>query len=106
MFQARRVAGAIYADERPDRAARLWLALAVATLWMVRVGGALEGGPGPEATDLPDLRPLLGRTWRRQADGDASGCCAWAGCGAWGVRSPREPAPAAALRPRALAGYP
>jgi hypothetical protein len=44
----------------PDRAARLWLALAVATLWMVRVGGALEGGPGPEATALPDLQPLLG----------------------------------------------
>jgi hypothetical protein len=46
----------------PDRAARLWLALAVATLWMVSVGGALEVGPGPEATALPDLRPLLGPT--------------------------------------------
>jgi hypothetical protein len=49
----------------PDRAARLWLALAVATLWMVRVGGALEVGPGPEATALPDLRPLLGATVAR-----------------------------------------
>lgn len=46
----------------PDRAARLWLALAVATLWMMSVGGALEDGPGLEATELPDLRPLLGHT--------------------------------------------
>ena len=29
----------------PERVARLWLALAVATLWMVSVGGALESGP-------------------------------------------------------------
>ena len=29
----------------PERAARLWLALAVATLWMVSVGGALEVEP-------------------------------------------------------------
>jgi hypothetical protein len=46
----------------PDRAARLWVALAVATLWMVRVGGAREVGPVPEATELPDLRLLLGHT--------------------------------------------
>jgi hypothetical protein len=46
----------------PDRAARLWLALAVATLWMVSVGGALEVGPVAEVTELPDLRSLLGRT--------------------------------------------
>jgi hypothetical protein len=43
----------------PARAARLWLALAVATLWMVRVDSDLEVGPPPERTDLPDLRPLL-----------------------------------------------
>ena len=49
----------------PERAARLWLALAVATLWMVSVGGALEIGPLPETTDLPDLRPLLGLTVTR-----------------------------------------
>jgi hypothetical protein len=46
----------------PDRAARLWLAVAVATWWMVSGGGALEVGPPPASTDLPDLRPLLGRT--------------------------------------------
>jgi hypothetical protein len=46
----------------PDRAARLWLAVAVAPLWMGRVGGALEVGPGPEATELPDLRPWWGLT--------------------------------------------
>jgi hypothetical protein len=44
----------------PDRAARLWVALAVATLGMVRVGGAVEGGPAPAATGLPDLPPLVG----------------------------------------------
>ena len=44
----------------PDRAARLWLALAVATLWMMSVGRALEVGPSPEGTEVPDLRPLLG----------------------------------------------
>lgn len=46
----------------PERAARLWLALAVATLWMVSVGGALEGKPRPEGLDVPNLRPLLGTT--------------------------------------------
>ena len=46
----------------PDRAARLWLALAVATLWMVSVGGALEVGPRAAAAALPDLRRLLGDT--------------------------------------------
>ena len=44
----------------PARAARLWLALAVATLWMISVGSDLEVGPPPEGADLPDLRPLLG----------------------------------------------
>ena len=44
----------------PDRAARRWLAVAVATLWMVRVGGALEVYPPPDAAALPALQPLLG----------------------------------------------
>jgi hypothetical protein len=46
----------------PDRAARLWVALAVATLWMVSGGGALAVGPRPAAAARPDLRPLLGET--------------------------------------------
>ena len=37
----------------PDRAARLWLAVAVATLWLVSVGGAADAAI-PEAPD-PDL---------------------------------------------------
>jgi hypothetical protein len=54
----------------PERAARLWLALAVAPWWMVSVGGALEVGPQPGGMAMPELRPLLGRTvatpdWRR-----------------------------------------
>jgi hypothetical protein len=44
----------------PDRAARLWLAVAGATLWMMSVGRALEVGPQPEGTAVPALRPLLG----------------------------------------------
>src|SRR5256886_7987124 len=46
----------------PERVARLWLALAVATLWMVSVGGALEVERGPTDSDVPDLRALLGTT--------------------------------------------
>jgi hypothetical protein len=44
----------------PDRTARLWLALAVATLWMVSVGTDLEVGPAPDNQDMPDLRAILG----------------------------------------------
>jgi hypothetical protein len=46
----------------PERAARLWLALAVATLWRVSVGGALEVESLPAGRDVPALRPLLGIT--------------------------------------------
>jgi hypothetical protein len=45
----------------PARAARLWLALAVATLWMLTVGSDLELGPTAAAPDLPDLQPILGK---------------------------------------------
>jgi hypothetical protein len=44
----------------PARAARRWLALAVATLWLVSVGSDREGGPPPESPERPDLRPLWG----------------------------------------------
>jgi hypothetical protein len=44
----------------PQRAERLWLALAVATLWMLTVGSELECGPSQEHPELPDLRPILG----------------------------------------------
>lgn len=43
----------------PERAARLWLALSVASLWMVTLGSELEIGPTEENPDLPDLRVLL-----------------------------------------------
>jgi hypothetical protein len=43
----------------PARASRLWLALAVASLWMVTLGSELENGPTDEYPDLPDLRSLL-----------------------------------------------
>ncbi len=43
----------------PERAARLWLALAVATLWMVSIGSDLEVGLAEAAMDLPDLRVIL-----------------------------------------------
>ena len=48
----------------PRRAERLWLALAVAMLWMVSLGTELEVSPPETAVALPDLRPLLGGTKR------------------------------------------
>ncbi len=38
----------------PARAARLWLAIAVATLWVLSAGSAAEAERGPAST-LPDL---------------------------------------------------
>src|SRR6185436_144910 len=51
----------------PERAARLWLALAVATLWLLQVGGAADAAL-PEST-VPALAPAprrvsLGRRGR------------------------------------------
>lgn len=43
--------------EDPERAARLWLAVAVATLWLLLVGGAAEDAI-PDSTVLP-LDPIL-----------------------------------------------
>lgn len=45
----------------PARAARLWLALAVATLWMLTIGSDMELGPTDDVPDLPDLQPILGQ---------------------------------------------
>ena len=39
----------------PERAQRLWLAVAVATLWLVSVGAADE--PTPPAESFPELLP-------------------------------------------------
>jgi hypothetical protein len=40
----------------PERAARLWLAIAVATLWVVSVGGAAEATlPASSLEELPVL---------------------------------------------------
>jgi len=57
----------------PARAARLWLALAVASLWVVSVGSEVEGSPAavspalPALPDLAAIRELLavGRRPRR-----------------------------------------
>jgi hypothetical protein len=46
----------------PGRAARVWLALAIANLWMVTLGSQLETGPTAEIADLPDLSPILAST--------------------------------------------
>jgi hypothetical protein len=43
----------------PERAARLWLAMAVATLWMMSVGTDLECGTQLDDPELPDLQNLL-----------------------------------------------
>jgi len=68
----------------PERAARCWLAMAVATLWMVTVGGAMARGPTDDAPELPDLRPIPGvRIARRPRTIRATASPAWAGCGCW-----------------------
>ena len=51
----------------PARAERLWLALAVATLWTVSVGSALEDGSAARGLDGMDLVPLLALLPPRQA---------------------------------------
>ena len=43
----------------PARAARLWLALALATFWTVSVGSELECGTNLDDPELPDLQALL-----------------------------------------------
>jgi hypothetical protein len=45
----------------PTRVARVWLALAVTSLWMVTLGSQLETGPTAACPQLPDLRELLAR---------------------------------------------
>lgn len=42
----------------PQRAERLWLALAVATLWLTSVGSAVEDGSVDAPLGLPDLRDV------------------------------------------------
>jgi hypothetical protein len=50
----------------PARVARLWLAMAVASLWMITIGSDLELGPREDVPDLPDLRPILGLNGTRR----------------------------------------
>jgi hypothetical protein len=50
----------------PARVARVWLAMAVATLWMITLGSDLEVGPSEDWPELPDLRPLLGLNGMRR----------------------------------------
>jgi hypothetical protein len=53
----------------PARAARLWLALAVATLWLVSIGSGVEDGlvePGGADVPLPDLSGVLGSRGHRR----------------------------------------
>ena len=42
---------------KPERAARLWLAVAVATLWLLSVGG--EADATIPASTVPDVTPLV-----------------------------------------------
>jgi hypothetical protein len=48
----------------PERAARLWLAVAVATLWLLQVGGEAEAAIPPST--LPDVTGLLGAPRRQR----------------------------------------
>jgi hypothetical protein len=50
---------------QPDRAARLWLAVAVATLWRLRVGGEADATIPPSTVlDITARVPQQGRTRR------------------------------------------
>src|SRR5262245_12623090 len=50
---------------RPDRAARLWLAVAVATLWLLSVGGEADATiPTSTVLDVTALVPPQPRTRR------------------------------------------
>lgn len=51
----------------PTRAARLWLAMAVATLWVMSVGSEVEVGPSEDGEEMPDVQALLGLGVARQA---------------------------------------
>jgi hypothetical protein len=51
---------------QPDRAARLWLAVAVATLWLLSVGGVAEDTI-PESTLLDVADALAGQRRQRRA---------------------------------------
>lgn len=47
----------------PQRAERLWLAMAVATLWMVMPGGEAENqSPEPNLSPLPPQQTVFGKT--------------------------------------------
>ena len=46
------------------RASRLWLAMAVATLWMVTIGSEMEMASSESSIDLPDLGVILGASAR------------------------------------------
>lgn len=50
----------------PERAARLWLAMAVATLWTVSIGTDLECGTNLDDPDLPALHALLDHQPKRR----------------------------------------
>ena len=43
----------------PDRVGRVWLAMSVATLWVLSIGGAIDRGEGPRET-LPALATTAG----------------------------------------------
>ena len=53
---------------KPERAARLWLAVAVATLWLLRVGGEAEetipASTVPDVTALIPTQPRMRRATR------------------------------------------
>ena len=91
---------------KPDRAARLWLAVAVATLWLLRVGGEADAtipvehgpgrhGPGPRAAaDAACHPPAAGQCLSPGLEPDPGS-----------LARPGTAAPGP-LRPRTLAGGP
>jgi hypothetical protein len=55
--------------EDPERAERLWLALAVATLWLLRVGGSAEAAAEAKqaTTDIWRREPMCRKCWGKSS---------------------------------------
>ena len=69
----------------PDRAGRMWLAFASATLWVVAVGGQREHDEGPQETvpELPATDTHSELASQAREGNDWSACCSKVSPSSW-----------------------